>query len=415
MPLGFRLVVLFVMGAIVGSFLNVCIYRIPFFLKVYWPPSHCQKCRRNIAFYDNVPILSWLILRGRCRYCKTSISVRYACVELLTAVLFAFLYWAMVEKDGLYVLGGPPGTGGKEALLLVNHWRYFYYLFLLCAMIVATFIDLDHQIIPDEVTIPGMLAGLGGAFVVSEIHLIDLLAPVQRIHWPLWLRPRPGSLQLWYQSTGYQWDAWFREHPHWHALAVSVAGFVVGGGIVWSVRVIGRVGLGKEAMGFGDVTLMAMIGSFVGWQAAIVIFFAAPLFELVAGGCYWLFRRESSLPYGPYLCLATIAVLLGWKRVWSEVALRMSTILELGLPLLLGLIFGLMVLLLTLLLLMRGLQRLIYGPEYYEELELEIIAAYLKYETDRSDHYTNRGRVNRGRIKATGPLSSHLNSWTSVQ
>ena len=99
----------------------------------------------------------------------------------------------------------------------------------------------------------------------------------------------------------------------------------------------------------------------------------------------------------------------------SEVALRMSTILELGLPLLLGLIFGLMVLLLALLLLMRGLQRLIYGPEYYEELELEIIAAYLKYETDRSDHYTNRGRVNRGRIKATGPLSGHLNSGTSVQ
>tara|TARA_B100001245_G_C22802329_1_gene386695 strand:- start:587 stop:958 length:372 start_codon:yes stop_codon:yes gene_type:complete len=123
-----------------------------------------------------------------------------------------------------------------------------------------------------------------------------------------------------------------------------------------------------------------------------------------------MFRRESSLPYGPYLCLATIAVLLGWKRVWSEIALRMSTILELGMPLLLGLIFGLMVLLLALLLLMRGLQRLIYGPEYYEELELEIIEAYLKYETARSEHYTNRGR-----ITTTGPLSSHLNSRTSVQ
>jgi leader peptidase (prepilin peptidase)/N-methyltransferase len=110
--------------------------------------------------------------------------------------------------------------------------------------------------------------------------------------------------------------AWIAVHPHWHGLAVSLAGLVVGGGSVWVVRILGQWVLKREAMGFGDVILMAAIGSFLGWQPTLIVFFLAPLCALVVVAACWVFRRDREIPYGPYLSLATLVVIVGWKQIW---------------------------------------------------------------------------------------------------
>lgn len=125
---------------------------------------------------------------------------------------------------------------------------------------------------------------------------------------------------------GHPWHVWFGNHPHWHSFFVSLAGWITGGAAVWSVRIVGRIALGKEAMGFGDVTLLAMIGSFVGWQPVLAIFFVAPVFAVVLGIAQWVARGQNLVPYGPFLCLATLLVLFTWKPLWVDfyaVRLRM--------------------------------------------------------------------------------------------
>jgi leader peptidase (prepilin peptidase)/N-methyltransferase len=324
--LWFRLGALFLLGAIVGSFLNVCIYRLPWRKNIVWPGSHCPRCKHAIGWYDNIPLVSWIVLRGRCRHCGGRISPRYFAVELLTAGLFAFLYWMEVQRNCLFVFGGPPGQGGAAELNVVNHWRYFYHLFLLCAMIVATFIDLDYQIIPDSITVPGMIAGFGLAVLISEVHLVDVFSPFSTPCGTCLQCLRGLSPCLDAPLQGHPWHSWLGNHPHWHSFVVSFAGWFVGGAAVWSVRIVGRLALGREAMGFGDVTLLAMIGSFLGWQAVLAVFVLAPVFGAVLGFVQLVARGENRIPYGPFLCLATLAVLFIWKPLWEFYAVRLRVI-----------------------------------------------------------------------------------------
>lgn len=391
--LWFRLGALFVLGAIVGSFLNVCIYRLPWQKNIIWPGSHCPRCKRAIRWYDNIPLLSWLVLRGRCRHCRGRISPRYFAVELLTASLFAFLYWMEVEQKCLFVFGGPPGQGGAAALNAVNHWRYFYHLFLLCAMIVATFIDVDYQIIPDSITVPGMIAGFGLAVLISEVHLVDVFSPFST-KCKLCYNCLHDLPCLDAPMQGHPWHDWLGSHPRWHSFFVSLAGWVVGGAAVWSVRIVGRAALGKEAMGFGDVTLLAMIGSFIGWQAVLAVFVLAPAFGVVLGVAQIVTRGESRIPYGPFLCLATLTVLLAWKPLWEFYALRLRVVeLVLGEQLgvgplgLLAAAPALLVLLGIMLLVARCVSRLIRGPEAdvdTEELDTPALESFDLYSRRRT-------------------------------
>jgi leader peptidase (prepilin peptidase)/N-methyltransferase len=373
--LWFRLGALFVLGAIVGSFLNVCIYRLPWRKNIVWPGSHCPRCKHAIAWYDNIPLFSWIALGGRCRHCAGRISPRYFAVELLTACLFAFLYWMEVDHGCLFVLGGPPGQGGDAELSVVNHWRYFYHLFLLCAMIVATFIDLDYQIIPDSITVPGMIAGFGLAVLISEVHLVDVFSPFST-RCGVCVNCLRDLSCLDAPMQGHRWHVWLGDHPHWHSFFVSLAGWVVGGATVWSVRIVGRIALGKEAMGFGDVTLLAMIGSFLGWQAVLAVFVLAPAFGALLGFIQLLARGENRIPYGPFLCLATLTVIFVWKHFWPFYAFQLRIIevlvresLGMGLlgfvlaPLALLVLFGVM------LLLARLVTSLIRGPEFVDDSE----------------------------------------------
>jgi leader peptidase (prepilin peptidase)/N-methyltransferase len=330
LPLVFLVPYLFVVGAVIGSFLNVCIYRLPnserFFdqIRGLWsPPSHCPRCGQRILRKDNLPVIGWILLGGRCRSCRLRISPRYPLIEAANGLLFVLVFFcevptawnATLQDSCLFSPLGPHGDPFSTLFspLMVVFWRWAYHMVLLEALVVASFIDLDLRIIPDGATLPAMAVGvlggllLGCVYIVpvwfQDVSVLDLLASVSGSRFRPFLHAAavPG---------------WIAAHPHLHGLAVSLAGIVVGGGSVWMVRIIGQWVLKREAMGFGDVVLMATIGSFLGWQPTLVVFFIAPVCALVVVAALWLFRRDREIPYGPYLSLATLILLIGWKHIW---------------------------------------------------------------------------------------------------
>ncbi len=318
-PQAFVLCCLFILGATIGSFLNVCIYRLPqqdrtldAWRGLTHPPSACPFCRTRIRWHDNIPIFGWLLLWGRCRDCRHNIPIRYALIEFLNGALFVLLYWQIVpagytarlSDSCLWTTIGPLSaiTLDRGTLITLVNLQYLYYLVLVEALLVATFIDFDLQIIPDSVTIPGAVVGLGGAILCHRLWLT-----------PIWL-------------SGFHVPGWIAASPWLHAFTASLAGAAMGAGLVWGVQVIGKGVLRRDAMGDGDIILMAMIGSYVGWQAVVLVFFLAPMLALAVIAAQWMFRRVYVIPYGPYLSLATLIVVLCWQPLWG----RLSHVFGLG-------------------------------------------------------------------------------------
>ena len=252
----------FALGAIVGSFLNVCVHRLPRGESIVSPGSRCPKCGRHICWYDNIPMLSYVILRGRCRHCGSGISGRYFIVELITA----FLFLALFLRFGL-----------KVDLLV--------YLAFTSSLLVMSFIDFEHKIIPDILDCPGIVIG----FVVS------MLLPAMHV------RPQP-------------WDSTF-ESPAVIAAADSLSGIILGGGFLVVLAIAGRAVFKKEAMGGGDVKLLAMIGAFLGWQMAALTVFISALIGSVVGIIAKLRMKGSYIPYGPYLALGAIIAIFYGERI----------------------------------------------------------------------------------------------------
>jgi len=273
-PLGWEVywtVSLFLLGACVGSFLNVCIYRLPAGLSIVWPPSHCPKCDKRIVAYDNLPILSWFILRGRCRQCGEKFSIEYPAVEFFTAVLFAGFYWTLMVAQ----------VRGPE----LAHWGvYAVFMALASALLVSSVIDFKTKEIYTVVTNGGMIVAVAACAIFP-----DLMS----------------------QSFG----------PHWFhqdrldAVVLSLLGLVVGGGIIWITRILGRLAFRREAMGFGDVLLMGLIGAVLGWEGAVLVFFIAPFFGLVYGLWHLLRNKDHEVPYGPFLSLAAGVVMLAQTTI----------------------------------------------------------------------------------------------------
>ena len=227
-------------GAIIGSFLNVCIWRIPREESIVFPASHCPVCSHPIRFFDNIPIISWLILRGRCRDCGASITPRYPLVEALTAVLAVLLYW-----------------------------KYGFSLQFLCAflftaaLIVITFIDIDYQIIPDVISLPGIpLCFLAAVFVMGVPFLESLI------------------------------------------------GILVGGGILYVIAVGYEWITKREGMGGGDIKLLAMLGAFFGWKSLLFIVLCSSLTGAVVGMTAMVIQGQDmkyAVPFGPFLALGAVA------------------------------------------------------------------------------------------------------------
>jgi leader peptidase (prepilin peptidase) / N-methyltransferase len=330
LPLWFLIPYLFAVGAVIGSFLNVCIYRLPQSenlwdqLRGLWsPPSHCPRCGKRILRKDNLPVIGWLMLGGRCRFCRLRISPRYPLIEAANGLLFVVVFlcevptsWhAAIQGSCLFTPLGPRGDQGSIYFspLMVVFWRWLYHMVLLESLVVATFIDFDLRIIPDGATLPAMAVGVLGGFALGcvyivpvwfqDINLLDAISSISSTRFGPLVHHTPVP-------------PWIAAHPHWHGLAVSLAGAVVGGGSIWLVRIIGHFVLKREAMGFGDVILMTTIGSFLGWQPTLVVFFLAPVCALVVVAAMLVFRREREIPYGPYLSLATLILILGWQRIW---------------------------------------------------------------------------------------------------
>ena len=249
----------FLFGSIVGSFLNVCIYRLPRGESIISPSSHCPGCQKALLWYDNIPFLSYIGLKGRCRHCHQGISFRYFVVEFLTAILFLSLFL----KFGL-------------------SWNMLIYLVFISGLIVATFTDFDHLIIPDVVTLPGLLLGL----ILSTVY-----PSIQRAIHP-WsnICTSPGE-----------------------GFLASLIGALLGGLSLYAIGALGGKVFKKEAMGGGDVKLLAMIGAFLGWQLVALTIFISALSGSLVGLAIKLKKGESYIPYGPYLALGAVISLL-----WGE-------------------------------------------------------------------------------------------------
>lgn len=234
----------FVIGAIIGSFLNVVIYRLPRHQSIISPPSHCPRCKHHIAWYDNIPVISYIVLMGKCAKCRKRISLRYPAVELATALLALFLY----IRFGVSV-------------------KLVAYMAMASGLLAATFIDFASGEIPDEITLGGLVAFLAASFTFPVI---------------------------------------FDTTVRLEALRASGLGALAGGLSILIMALFGKLVFKKEAMGGGDLKLMAMVGSILGWKLALLTFFIAPFFGGAVGIMLKISEGRETIPYGPYLSLAAI-------------------------------------------------------------------------------------------------------------
>ncbi len=362
-------IVLFFAGAACGRFLNRGIERFPRHerladqLRAVFRSSPAEgRLRSAQRPWHRLPVVGWWLPEHPLAVARHD-RLRRSAVEFVNGLLFAALF--VVEfpeglQTGLTDPFAVPGMeflapdGGRLGLQLV---RYFGHLVLVQALLVASVIDLEYLIIPDGSTLPAMLVGLllgltGGSYLV-----------------PVWYEDA-GLAALFGFGDDFQAGvvvpAWTTAHPHLHGLAVTAVGWAVGGGIVWAVRLIGHWALGREAMGFGDVILMATVGAFLGWQPTVVAFFLAPACALVVVGASLLTGSRREFPYGPWLSLATVAVLLAWASVWD--AAGRFFLLGRMIPLLAGTI------LILLAVLLRGM-RLLRGDETWWEPQQDWTAA----------------------------------------
>jgi leader peptidase (prepilin peptidase)/N-methyltransferase len=316
------LVFVFVVGAAVGSFLNVAIARLPLEKSLLWPGSRCGKCYQCVRWFDNIPLLSYLWLRGRCRSCGERFSLGYFAVELLTGLGFVGLFYLEVM---LNVHDWPVWNRGWEIRLgfyPLHFWvGFIYHAILFSFLMVASGCDLKGREIPFPLTMTGTIVGLvGSAFL-----------PWPWPWYPAQALPRPrGTLaeeELWriphngLREGIYPWPVW-GPLPDWLppeswqlGLATGLGGMLMG---TFLLRIIGFIfssGLGKEGLGLGDADLMMMAGSFLGWQVVVVAFFLSVVPALFFGIFQVLVHKDNSLPFGPSLAAGTLMACLGWRWI----------------------------------------------------------------------------------------------------
>lgn len=358
LPFEFWLVVFFIFGSMVGSFLNVCIYRLPRDLSVVSPPSHCPHCDYHIPFYLNVPIFTWLMLGGRCANCRAKISPQYLIVELVTGLMFAgsWMYFGDLEKLG-------------TSLLMVLVVGMF-----LAGLLVATWVDFEHYIIPDSITLGGIVVGFFLSFGVPQTHFTDvridamkdsifgivlgwgLLYTVLRLGKLAFGQKRislPEGTRLKFSESGISQmgsdepetpysELFFRDSDKLKMKARTVelpdrCFFETEVVLQPSQLLIGSEKFNpedvptmeveteeiiqpQEAMGFGDVKFMGAIGAFLGWKAVLFCITVSSVLGSIVGLLLIVIRRRewsSRIPFGPYIAAAAALFLFG-GRIWAE-------------------------------------------------------------------------------------------------
>jgi leader peptidase (prepilin peptidase)/N-methyltransferase len=350
-PFHFWSLTFFALGCITGSFLNVCIHRLPLGMSIVTPPSHCPHCKYAIPFYLNIPLVTWLALHGRCKNCGAPISPRYFIVELLTGAAFLGCWLAFGEKSA---------------------WLAIVSAIFLAGLITATFIDFEHFIIPDEITFGGMAVGLGASFFLPVLHdagtlgggigrsLLGVTVGVGIVYTILrlgkWLFGRqrlklPGETKIVFSESSVHLPD--REIPYEEifyresdaivlrartvelvdrcyqdvTVRLSRSALQIGDeiinpeGVPFMEAVSAEIVLPREAMGLGDVKFMGAIGAFIGWQGVVFSLMVSSMIGAAVGVVLILMRRRewsSRMPYGPYIALAAAIWIFAGKRLWQS-------------------------------------------------------------------------------------------------
>jgi leader peptidase (prepilin peptidase)/N-methyltransferase len=383
------LVFIFAFGCCVGSFLNVVVYRLPRDKSLVRPGSSCPSCGQFIRFYDNIPLVSWLVLRAKCRNCKAAISPRYFMIELLTGAVFAGLFFIYFLTDLRWSIGSLESGGW---------FVYLLHIILLACLIAASAIDLELWVIPisvcwfatavallgcstgpffinasriqQEGILPSATAGTGslaaGALVGLVISLLLLATGLLKRSYEseggsdgaidsskekgqgardkegaggeepaeaevnhrreifrevVFLLPivvcSVGAYVVCEKTAVHERWVDFSQRPVIAGVLGSVWGYFVGCGVVWTTRILGTLGFGKEAMGLGDVHLMGAAGALIGPVFVVAAFFVAPFFGLAWAGYQMLFRKTRQIPYGPFLSLGILTVMILHDRIFA--------------------------------------------------------------------------------------------------
>ncbi len=375
---------IFAFGCCIGSFLNVVIYRLPRDKSLLTPPSSCPACNKHIRFYDNIPLVSWLLLGRKCRFCKAPISPRYFVIELLTALVFVGIFILYFRTDM---------RPGVDSFLRGGWLIYLVTIIMLAAFIAASAIDLELWIIPvsicwfvtvvgliasaigvyfidpaditsfailpstkailfKESTIASLSAGAAVGFVISLVLLVtglikrsyesdtessdsgpepetgressnaddeqqfnDRLEVCREIMFLLPIIVCSAAAYLFMR----QWSWWvdFSQKPVIAGLLGSLWGYFMGCGVVWATRILGTLVFGREAMGLGDVHLMGAAGVVIGSPFVVVAFFIAPFFGLAWVAVQIFFKKIRQIPYGPFLSLGVLAVIILHNKIFS--------------------------------------------------------------------------------------------------
>jgi len=353
--------VFFITGTMIGSFLNVCIYRMPLEQSLMHPSSHCPKCEYSIPWYLNIPILAWIKLQGRCGNCQEPISIRYPLVELLTGLAF-LACWLKLQPVEAY----------KDADVL----HATILCILMAGFITATFIDFDHQIIPDEITIGGMVLGVMFSLAAPQIHASEMLKDPSRLaalqvsiiglvvgFGMIYLVVRAGKLafgnqafevedneqltftdnalifpdgDMPYDEIFYRKSDAIKLHAR-HVELIDRCHFNVDVSLTMNKLTIGdktfdpesvklmvvdtdEIVIPREAMGFGDVKFMGAIGAFLGWQATVFSLMVSAVIGSVVGVTMMVLKKDEwagRLPYGPYIALAAVVWVFGGDKLWN--------------------------------------------------------------------------------------------------
>jgi leader peptidase (prepilin peptidase)/N-methyltransferase len=322
----FWLFLVFVVGLIVGSFLNVCVARLPLEKSLVWPGSRCGNCLRPIRWYDNLPLISYLALRGRCRSCGARFSASYFFVELVTGLGFLGLFYLEVVLN----IHHWPTAGAFGIPQGLYPWQWWvgwgFHALLFALLMVAAVCDLNGREIPLPLTLTGTLLGLIGAVLFpwpwpdTWSDLQQRLAFPQRVALDRpWLHlPFPVPTGL------YPWPVWgplpdgLAPNSWQLGLANGLAGILVGTFLLRGMRFLFSTGLGKEALGLGDADLMMMAGAFLGWQPVVVAVFVAVIPALFFGLIQMAINRDNALPFGPSLAAGVLLTMLLWGWIGPQ-------------------------------------------------------------------------------------------------
>ena len=406
LPLAVRLAGVFLLGLAAGSAVNWAIYTLAWNARPLSPWAKAPGKAPPRRWTDLLPVIGWLGLRREASLHGALFWLRPMLIELGLAAGLAALYFWEIDQWGLIIrrpfLVPPAG--------ITLHLQFLAHAILICLMTAATFIDFDEKTIPDEITLPGMLLGLCLAAGVPQSLLPNVVGAPPMVEpllfsspapFPAWLHtwrgpalaslgftawclaliPATATLRrgMWkaiqfylasiarrsawkklmvlaFVGCGAIWGIWLVGGGRWEAFFSAMVGMLFGAALIWAVRIVGTVALREEAMGFGDVTLMAMIGAFLGWQSTLMVLFFSPAGALFVALAQWLITGRRDIAFGPYLCVAALYLIVRWAPIWDFAA----PIFGMG-WLLIAILVAALMLMFGLLMLMRILRRAISG------------------------------------------------------